>query len=84
MRRVLLGTRMAQRLHSMSIKAWEAVQGAMKWIWESDKTDECSERTRGEREGQDDAGTRAGTNTRDVADSEAGLQGDVATDALRR
>ena len=34
------------------------------------------------REGQDDAGTRAGTNTRDVADSEAGLQGDVATETV--
>ena len=28
------------------------------------------------------AGTRAGTNTRDVADSEAGLQGDVATETV--
>ena len=54
----------------------------MKWIWENDKANECSERTRRERTEQDDADTRAGANTWDVAESEAGLQGHVAMETV--
>ena len=76
-RRASLGTRMVQRLHSVSIRAWEAVQGVMRWIWEKDKANECSARTRRERAEQDDADTGAGANTWNGADM-GGVGGGIA------
>ena len=69
-------------MHSVSIRAWEAVQGVMRWIWEKDKANECSARTRRERAEQDDADTGAGANTWNGAESEAGLQGDGAMETV--
>ena len=73
-RQVSWGGDMAQRLHSMSVKAWKTMRGAMKWMWGSDK---CSERTRRGRAQRDDTGTRVEAETWDVTDSEAGSQGGI-------